>query len=227
MKNIEFLAPAPLLRFTETMKRLTLLFSLFGFGIGPAIAAPSYYNLTELEADDTLNVRAEPFGTAEIIGTIPPGAQDIEIGVRDASGNWGRIIWNETSGWIAIRFLEQVEPRKFLETALPDGLTCSGTEPFWGLSLRAGGAFFSTPNNELISLKHRLTQVAAGRADFPISLNFDSETHVTVPIIRPAGCNDGMSDRLYPWSIDMIVQSSGQQGFLSGCCHLPFEAGEH
>lgn len=227
MKNTEFLAPGPCLRFIEIMKRFAPLVILLWIGIAPALAAPSYFNLTELEADDTLNVRAEPFGTAEIIGTIPPGAQDIEIGARDDSGNWGRIIWNETSGWIAVRFLEPVQPRKFLETALPDGLTCSGTEPFWGLSLRAGSAFLTTPKNELIPLTHRLTQIAAGRAEFPLSMNFDSETHVTVPIIRPANCNDGMSDRLYPWSIDMIVQSAGQQGLLSGCCHLPFEAGEH
>lgn len=211
------------------MLRITICACLIGLGLGlaPAKATPDYFNLTELEADDTLNVRAEPFGTAEIIGTIPPGAKDIEVGTRDPSGNWGRIIWNETSGWIAIRFLEPVTPRPFMETALPDGMTCSGTEPFWGMSFRSSGAFFTTPANELITLNHRLTQVAAGRMSFPLSMNFDSESHVVVPIIRPAECNDGMSDRLHPWSIDMIVQSNGQQGLLSGCCHLPFEAGEH
>lgn len=210
------------------MKRILLSFAVICGLATPGLAeAPKYYNLVELAADDPLNVRAEPFSTAEIIGTIAPGTTGIEVAERDCSGRWGKIIWNETNGWIAVRFLDEVTPRRFAQTELPDGLVCSGTEPFWGLSLRHPNAIFSTPNSETVPLTNRLVQVAAGRARFPVSMNLDSPTHVVVPIIRPSTCSDGMSDRTYPWEIDMIVQSEGQQGFLTGCCHLPFDAGEN
>ena len=73
----------------------------------------------------------------------------------------------------------------------------------------------------------QLSQTAAGQLAYPVALSLDSPTHAIATIIRPLVCNDGMSDRLHPWTADLVIQSGGRQGFLTGCCNLPYDAGQH
>lgn len=54
-------------------------------------------------ANDVLNIRVRPSASSAIRGTIPPNACYIEV--LDSSGNWYRIIYQGTAGWVNGRYL--------------------------------------------------------------------------------------------------------------------------
>ena len=86
----------------------------------------AYYRVVDLEGDDHLNVRAEPTSKSEDLGDLASGSKPYEVLQIDSTGEWGRIIWLEGSGWVALRFMQQIEIEKLANTQIPVGLTCVG-----------------------------------------------------------------------------------------------------
>lgn len=87
---------------------------------------PDYYRVTGVAADDVLNIRAEPNASSEKIGEFPPETDGVrnlgcEGGLslgewqeasqeeRDAAKarRWCRIEHNDTTGWVAARYLAE------------------------------------------------------------------------------------------------------------------------
>ena len=85
---------------------------------------PDYYKVVGVAADDVLNIRAEPSASARIIGTIPPGADNVRshgckggltfaewekaTPAERAAGRrnrWCQISYRGMKGWVAGRFL--------------------------------------------------------------------------------------------------------------------------
>ncbi len=207
--------------------KIIIFSAILCFAAGIAAAQPGYFRVTGVAADDTLNVRAAPSASSADIGDLPPGTAGIEVLGTDPSGKWGEIAWQEGSGWIATRFLAPDELATIPGTALPNGLLCTGTEPFWSLRLGASGAVFSDPSGTALSLTLDGARVAEGRPAFPVALQHGGAEGGAMSVIRPARCSDGMSDSPYPYSAALIVQAGGTRRFLDGCCRLPLEAGSH
>ncbi|MDJ0629072.1 MAG: peptide-binding protein [Rhodobacter sp.] len=193
----------------------------------PALAQPGYFRVTGVAADDTLNVRAGPSAGSSDIGDLPPDARGIEVAGTDASGKWGRIVWEEANGWIAMRFLAPDPVPTLPGTALPAGLLCAGTEPFWSLRLSPGSASFSDITGAGFLLGFTGALAAEGSAGYPLQLSHAGGPASSQAIIRPAACTDGMSDRTYPWTVAYLLDAPGGQRFLAGCCRLPLDIGFH
>lgn len=192
-----------------------------------ASADPSYHRVTGVASDDTLNVRAAPDGSSEDIGDLPHDTTAIEVIDTDESGTWGRILWQEANGWIAMRFLEPDPIATLGDTTLPVGLLCSGAEPFWSIRLAETTAVYSDPTYSAVSLALDSALVAAGRPAFPAALHHSNEGGSTTSILRPQLCSDGMSDREYPYAIATLLRIGEQETLFEGCCRLPLEAGMH
>ena len=192
-----------------------------------AMAAPEYYRVTGVAADDTLNVRAAPDGSSEDIGDLLPDTTGLEVLDRDDSGKWGRITWYEGNGWISMRFLEKDDIARIGQTTLPAGLLCGGTEPFWSIRFAETTATFSdiTSNHSVLPLGDTL--VAGGRPAFPAALRHRSDEAAALSILRPQACSDGMSDRDYGYSVVLLIRTLQGEGFYEGCCWLPLETGQH
>lgn len=195
----------------------------------PAVAAaqPGYFRVTGVASDDTLNVRAGPSASSADIGDLPHDATGIEVAGTDASGDWGSILWEEGNGWIAMRFLAPDPVPTIAGTALPSGLLCTGTEPFWSLRMTAGSASFSDVAGANFTMSLTGAKVAEGRASFPVQLSHGGAASASVAIVQPATCSDGMSDRSYPYAVAYLINSAAGQRFIAGCCHLPLEVGSH
>ena len=84
-------------------------------------------------ANDTLNVRAGPSTSFGVIAKLNPTDTGIEVVDINDDGDWGLIILQEGSGWVALRYLAR-QPNQH-DDGLPRYLNCAGTEPFWGFAL--------------------------------------------------------------------------------------------
>ena len=185
------------------------------------LADPSYHRVTGVTPDDTLNVRAEPSADSADIGDLAHDATGIELIGTDPTGKWGRIVWGDGNGWIATRFLAP-DPVPMLEPAgVPVGLFCSGTEPFWSTTFSGAHVQYSDLGDNEHSMQLTGIAVAEGYAATPALISFANPSVAGEAILSPAICSDDMSDRDYPWRIDLVIEDGGGRRFLTGCCRLP------
>jgi uncharacterized membrane protein len=182
----------------------------------PAAAQPLY-----LQAPDwPLPLRDAPGGAA--IAELAAGAL---VEATGEDGPWVRVPLAEGDAWIALDALRPVAVPRLGDSGLPEGLVCTGTEPFWSLRINADGARFSEPGQETDTYGLRAIAPAAGQPRFPVLVTMMQEAESMLAVIRPGACSDGMSDRTQPWLVDLVRQEpDGAGGVLtlrSGCCRLP------
>ncbi len=176
---------------------------------------PEYYQVSaSLTAH--LNVRAEPSASARDIGDLNPGARPIEVLKTDPTGEWGHIVWQETTGWVALRFLERITLPQLQDTIVPIGLICAGTEPFWTMEIES-------PDNAVLSTEASSTPMSINtvstsrnRNQHPVALELLSKNHTNVTVLSRQACSDGLTNIQYNWAAEIIIQP--EFNLLSGCC---------
>lgn len=207
--------------------RPVLLACLLATVASTALAEPGYYRVTGVAADDTLNVRAAPDAGSEDIGDLAHDQTAVEVIDTDDSGDWGRIGWEESHGWVAMRFLAAEELPRIGDSRLPAGLLCSGTEPFWSIRYTGDTALYSDFNGNGATLPLTTQLTAAGRPGFPVLLRHAASSVTATAVMRAQLCSDGMSDRDYPYAVSLMIEAGKEQILFEGCCRLPLEAGSN
>lgn len=191
------------------------LLALLAISASTVYAQPSYYKVTS-SLTDYLNVRAEPSVDSKDIGDIGPGAQPFEIIETDASGKWGRIIWQETTAWVALRFMEPIELPLLANTIVPIGLLCAGTEPFWTIEIESSeNAVLSTPE-AATPMSITTVSVSENRTQHPVAIELFTKDYSAVTVVSRQACSDGLTDIKYSWSANVVIQPD--LNLLSGCC---------
>lgn len=108
-------------------------------------------------------------------------------------------------------------PRVGEEPSLFDGdLDARGTEPFWGLKIRADGLTISRPGAEDIRAPNPGLVEADDTAVWTTTLDGQP---LIVTITDNGPCSDGMSDLRYPFVAQMVIGTET----LTGCA---FRTGE-
>ncbi|NVK14496.1 MAG: SH3 domain-containing protein [Rhodobacteraceae bacterium] len=198
--------------------------------LAPPAAAqeyPALHSVTGVAADDVLNIRSAPSASAAIIGTLAPDQTGVEVILADGSGKWGLVNSGEQSGWASLRYLDRASSSNWHDQ--PDlALECFGTEPFWSLTLDET-VRFSTPDRPETPFALEAWEPAAGhggKSGF-VAVNQNGgalsgpEAGSLSGILTAQHCSDGMSDRTYGISIDLLqFRSAGQLHVLTGCCSL-------
>lgn len=159
---------------------------------------------------------------AREIGQLAPGTGPVEVLATARGGAWGRIVWGEGTGWVELRRLERAEVPAVPGSAVPVGLMCIGTEPFWDLRLVSESTMRLRRIDGLASVA-TIAGAAASRngAGFPVMVWGEGEELAARLLLRPGECSDGASSRLYGWTGDVVVIEGDSQSLLSGCCYLP------
>ena len=206
------------------MKHLRILLAGLALAVPAAAMAddylPNLFDVTVVEAWDTLNVRAAPDGQAKVIGTIPATSKGVELLARDPSGKWGKVNLGESTGWVALRFLK-AQPSAWKPAALPLTLQCSGTEPFWSVKTVDKGLVFSTPDQpeRKLSLRKVMDRGIEGNPTRGV-IAADDKGRLTA-VMQPEQCSDGMSDRSYALAVTVILDGQEQASqMLTGCCSI-------
>lgn len=190
-------------------------------------AEPGFYRVTGVAAGDVLNIRPEPGGGGDPLGEFAPGAAPIEVlEVQSAGGSeWGRVLASDANGWVAMKFLEPFEVARIEGTAIPDGLVCMGTEPFWNAKVSAGeGLRFADMDQNETVMPVTKAMNAIGRMHRFAVLASDGKTRATAILGTNESCSDGMSDRDFGWRMDLLLERDGDGEYpqlYEGCCRLP------
>jgi len=203
------------------MKVLALLFTLI-FAM-PVLAAqdgwPALHDVTDVASDDTLNVRAQPNGSAPIIGTLAYDAKGIELIAPNDDWTWAQVNVGEQSGWVSLRFMAR-RPGQF-EYSDPKAQTCFGTEPFWSLNgIGTNAAEWATPEGRQAVTLGPLMQSDAALTHFGYAGDIENESTQLSLVVRRASCGDGMSDRRFGLAADLIMRGRSGARMYSGCCSI-------
>jgi uncharacterized membrane protein len=184
-----------------------------------AQSLPALHDVTGVADDDVLNVRQGPSAADAIIGTLAPDAENVEVTALNDAGTWGRVNTQERSGWASMAFLAR-QPGQDADT-LPVPMRCFGTEPFWSLEVTDGGLTFDGLGMDPVETSLATRTASRG---IPGRYGFAGwgakETAGMHGIVRREECSDGMSDRLYGLSLDLLLSSGGGLSQYAGCCSL-------
>ncbi len=173
---------------------------------------PALYNVQGVATNDALNVRRLPDVTSEIIGTLAYDAKNIEVVDVDDEREWGRVNIGDGSGWVSLRFMER-DPR--WAGSFPPITACYGTEPFWNLTRTTAQTDLEYFNDVIESVSETLDFTSQNRVD-----RFGMIIGNSSAFIMEGSCTDGMSDRYYGLSIEVMTEISGAPAMLSGCCTI-------
>ena len=183
----------------------------------PAFAQvfPEVYVTTGISSDDTLNIRAEPSGSAPIIGEYGPFTLNIEVLRTTPDGQWGMVGTGEGNGWVFMRYLERSDQNYPYEFSRP--IRCLGTEPFWNLNVTVRG-------NEYLELgmePRDLEMIQSANAfNGGLAVFQEGPTLNRTLITKRGYCSDGMSDREYGWQATLFTEAPDGNYVQSGCCTL-------
>lgn len=180
-------------------------------GMAAAQDLPALYDVTGVASDDVLNVRDAPQASANRIGTLAPDSAGIEV--IATQGGWARVNTAERSGWASLSFLVR-QPGQWGD-GLPAPQSCFGTEPFWSLDLTEGEATFDVPDAGTQTGPITLRIAATGRPD-RYAFAAEMAEGRAVFVMGRTECSDGMSDRLYGLSADVLIGDV----MYSGCCSV-------
>lgn len=173
---------------------------------------PTLFDVSDVAADDVLNIRARPSASAEIIGRFSPDATGIEV-IEESNG-WGRVNSGEASGWVSMRYLAY-RVDVWEEGQLPDGFRCFGTEPFWSVAPQDDKIILNRPDTGE-DTRDLLAILGTGVFRDPMRAVVADE--LTVTATRQI-CSDGMSDMLYGLEAHVILGGETPR-LLSGCCSI-------
>ena len=90
---------------------------------------------------------------------------------------------------------------------------CTGTEPFWSLDIAENGITFQTPESGPVTYPFTPPVSKGDVIEFFTSLGSGSGKNNLKIILKPGNCSDGMSETVYPYSVE--VELDGQT--LRGC----------
>lgn len=171
---------------------------------------PALFDVAGVAAGGALNIRERAIDGATIVGSLAHDRTGVEVVALSDGAKWGLVNFGERSGWVSMRHLS-ARPAPAL---LPNTFSCFGTEPFWHLSVKQDtSSILRTPQGDTTLQAGGLIG-SANRIDrhyLPLG-----GTHGAV--ISHAACSDGMSDRDYALSVEVIL--ADQPALLSGCCSI-------
>ena len=109
------------------------------------------------------------------------------------------------------------EPDPVAMSFLPEVIRASGTEPFWSADISKESVTYTTPEN----LGSGGVTASISRADGAENVKFTAtiDGQVLDILVTPGSCSDGMSDKVYPWTVERTL---GEET-VSGCADRPNE----
>jgi uncharacterized membrane protein len=195
------------------MKQI-LIFIFSTFFLSSAVFAASY-KVINVDSTDSLNMRTAARVSSSIVTSLPYNARQITVikTVENRRSRWSKINWQGNVGWVNAYYLRQQAATAF------QTFQCSGTEPFWGLSITANNTVeFSSADMGNFQIPINFQKIPAARPPeigIRVTKAVSSNKSAFIVTHREA-CSDGMSNINYPYSITVLINDDIA---LEGCCN--------
>jgi uncharacterized membrane protein len=173
--------------------------------------------VTGVSADDRLNIRAAPDASSPVIGQLAPDATGIEVIRANPRLTWGLVNAGEATGWVSLRYLAR-RPGQW-DGAFPEIASCFGTEPFWSIRRDGDTLVHATPETESREFSIVARSGSANRRD-SFHMIAEGASGPAISVFRTEACSDGMSDREFGISVQLLLGAGPETRHLSGCCTL-------
>ncbi|MCV2892552.1 hypothetical protein [Lentibacter sp. XHP0401] len=202
------------------MAKSALLLAGFLAVSGAVVQAQNFPSLFDVEGvgtGDILYIRDKPSSKSSIIGAYEFDEKSIEV-IREQD-NWGLVNYEEGIGWASLDFLKPVE----LPSDYP--AVCFGTEPFWssGKKQYEGSpetwVTFEAMGEDELNLLMKSTDGSLSSGD-TTALFAENTSEFLVALVRREICSDGMSDRVFGLSAEIVIGQGENLRHVSGCCSL-------
>jgi uncharacterized membrane protein len=173
------------------------------------------YEVVELNTGESLPLRQQPDPEGEIVGELHAEADDVLLSgavIHAAGTEWYQVVHDDgKAAWAEARHLRARD-----NTGASDyAIQCTGTEPFWSLSIAGTTARFSTPDIADVAWAASEWLPARGLTGrFMVRLEADDPGYLAVFRARQY-CTDGMSEINYPFEALLITPA---QAVRAGCC---------
>jgi uncharacterized membrane protein len=199
-----------------------MIFLVWG-GVASASDLPTLYAVIGIPNDQVLAIQSAPAEESETLAAFRFNASGVEVVNFSKDGAWGQVNLAETSGWVLMKHLTPFPA----DTATR--MTCFGNEPFWTLELgpETTGTWKTPDSDGMVSFKKADSgRIASGEIRMT-EASVLSGAHVPFEAtITPQICSDGMSDRVFGLSTEILLK--GYSGFASpdgdqtrsGCCSI-------
>ncbi|WP_299923001.1 SH3 domain-containing protein [uncultured Pelagimonas sp.] len=179
---------------------------------------PALYNIVDVAADDTLNVRSRPSSKGDVIAERAFDETYIQVLEMDPSGKWALVNNGEAGqGWIYARYLEPVPGGSF-----PDWphMYCGGSESPWGVTFTQGGPAefrqYYEPDGYALTAGSFKTG-SEHLTDHGIRATSDA-MQVLISVRRET-CQSTMIDAAFGLMSSVFITGK-EDGFQQGCCSL-------
>ena len=176
-----------------------------------AFEYPALHSVNGVAADDVLNIRENPSASSPVVSDLKPNETGLEVIKTTDDGRWGLINVTEGIGWVAMRYLS-------LATGSDPKLRCYGTEPFWGASLRPDASFALA--DEPAQDYQVLAQPSSTNRTDRFSVIAQNNAGRMIATVNAQQCSDGMSDRTFGLSVELLIQDTAGWNQYSSCCSL-------
>ncbi|WP_375260755.1 COG3650 family protein [Palleronia sp.] len=197
------------------IRALVLLLAILSGGAAAAQGRGSY-DVTGVAPDDALFIRARPSNEGEVVGVLQHDETGVRVTELSDNGRWGRVDHEGAEGWVYLGYMKAQGGA----TGFPGPLDCTGTEPFWSLAIRPDSVTLDEASGSGFDGTAGTRTRAAGRGNRWSLRAFDSGRSLTAIIVGEE-CSDGMSDRTYPYTVDVLLSEEDDHGHISGCCSRP------
>jgi uncharacterized protein YgiM (DUF1202 family)/uncharacterized membrane protein len=177
---------------------------------------PAPFTVTNVSANDVLNIRRKPSAGSEILSNFVPN-QVVTV-LEHTNNGWAKVSVGENVGFVNASFLTRGGGVQTAE-GMQLGLSCGGTEPFWTLNIDTNGAIAYDSLVGGAEPVTTLTSVSASPGSNVYPFNFAAAPYSGV--LSQQVCSDGMSDIQYGWGLTLIKPNpNGGWVTLNGCCAL-------
>lgn len=176
-----------------------------------------WFAVTRVAEDDMLNMRVGPSAKTNIIFAIPYDAENLRG--LDIADDWIKVYYMGHVGWVYSRYLKAQRPVT-PKVVFGSELRCIGTEPHWRFESNQQDVLLVGADSEKALIVASQIHTSVNRTDtwlasFGVKDQLDQIYHT---VIQARACDDGMSDRSYPYHISII--DVYQAELFSGCCAL-------
>jgi uncharacterized membrane protein len=202
------------------LKKLCFVF-LFSMMFTLTAKAEAFYEVTNVAADDYLNVRSEAGVQSLVVTRIPYDAKAVVLTgqkVKQGNSTWVKIVWQGKEGWVNQSYLRPVALSAESSNASSAGvkLRCGGTEPFWGIDVTSAQAKYKPMDGAAMDLPITFRGASANNPTIAVIKAEAGDKSLGLFLQKVSACSDGMSDINYPYTITALINGNT---VYSGCCH--------